>query len=105
MALCPEDNQLAVLAPATLPERKQVVEAGIQASERPSNLSNGVSTKPPIHNKLTERIKGKKHYQGIAATPQLRAAYQLPPLPYQHPTKINNLNTNEENKSQNSRAC
>lgn len=60
MALRPEDNQLAVLVPATLPERKQVAEAGIFASERPSDLSNGVSTKPPIHNKLTERRKGKK---------------------------------------------
>lgn len=45
MALCPEDNQLAVLAPATLPERKQVAEAGILASERPSDLSNGVQNR------------------------------------------------------------
>lgn len=107
MALRPEDDQMAVLAPATLPERKQVAEAGILASERPSDFSNGVSTKPPIRNKLIEMRKGKKqkHEQNTTAAPQLRAAYQLPPLPHQHPPKTNNLNTDEENKSQSSRAC
>lgn len=71
MALCPEDDQMAVLAPATLPERKQVAEAGILASEGPSDLSNGVSTKPPICNKLTEMRKGKKQKQeqNTTATP------------------------------------
>lgn len=43
MALCPENDQLAVLASATLPERKQVAETGIFSSERPSDLSNGAS--------------------------------------------------------------
>lgn len=56
MALCPEEDQLAVLAPATLPERKQVAEAGTLASGRVSDLSNGLSTKTPIRNKP----KGKR---------------------------------------------
>lgn len=43
MALCPENDQLAVLVSATLPERKQVAETGIFSSERPSDLSNGAS--------------------------------------------------------------
>jgi len=60
MALWAEDNQLAVLASATLPERNQAAEAGVLASERPSDLSNGARTKPPVHNKLLERRKGKK---------------------------------------------
>lgn len=38
MALCPEEDQLAVLAFATLPERKQVAETGTLASGRPSAI-------------------------------------------------------------------
>lgn len=82
MALCPKDNQLAVLA--TLSERKQVAGAGIHTSDRPSDLSKGASTKSPVHYRLIERRKGKeqKHYEGTTSIPQLRAAYQLPPLPH-----------------------
>lgn len=51
MALCPEEDQLAVLAFATLPERKQVAETGTLASGRPSDLSNRSNTKTPVCNK------------------------------------------------------
>lgn len=39
-AVCPEGDQLTALASAALPERKQVAEAAILASERPSERSN-----------------------------------------------------------------
>lgn len=57
MALWPENDQLAVLASATLPERKQVAETGIHSSERSSDLSNGASNPQFLTYRKNEKEK------------------------------------------------
>lgn len=81
-ALCLEYDQLAVLASAALPERKQMAETGTLASEKLSDISNGASIKSPIHNKPEgKRVGIRIISKGNIGNPPVGAVHHLAPLP------------------------
>lgn len=87
-ALHLEYDQLAVLASAALPERKQVAETGTLAFERLSDISNGASIKSPIRNKSEgKRVGIRSISKGNIGNPPLGVAHHLPLLPPQYPPK------------------